>query len=177
MALFGFGIPDMKMKSDKTLPLEGHLEWIKQRRKQEEEGVEHVLVPQRFDVLFGRGKRIPTHTGNLRAGHLVEMHREEYEAVGRVEKTRIAEKIVQMVKESNGRFLKQDGCGWLEVSDEAARDKVSHFFRRLRSVATSKGDKTASAKSKKSRVRSGPDKETMDGPDSDQQKRRKGMES
>jgi hypothetical protein len=34
-----------------------------------------------------------------------------------------------MVKITTGRFLKDDGAGWVEIPDEVARFKVSHCFR------------------------------------------------
>ena len=62
------------------------------------------------------------------------MHRAEYEAVGKFQKTIVAERIVNMIRESLGRFLKwEKDKGWVEVDDEAAREKISHFFRHLRS--------------------------------------------
>ena len=118
-ALFSFGIPDVGLNpNDNSLPVKGHLEWIKRRRRLEAKAGGNdtnnnnnnklmVIVPRRNDVLFGRGKTIATHTGNLRVGHFVDTHRQAYETAGKAEKTRIAEKIVALVKESNGRFLKQ----------------------------------------------------------------------
>jgi hypothetical protein len=92
-------------------------------------------VPRRFDVLFGRG---PTseHTGNRRALLIVEMHRPLYERAGKFQKTQIAARIVHLIHQSHGRFLKKEnnsGC-YYEVDDEMAREKISHFFRRLREI-------------------------------------------
>jgi hypothetical protein len=64
------------------------------------------------------------------------MHQEEYEKADKSEKTEIALRIVSMIHESFGRFLKWEKEGWVEVDEEAAREKISHFFRHLRSRAS-----------------------------------------
>jgi hypothetical protein len=94
-----------------------------------------VVVPRRFDVLFGKGAIIAQHTGNLRALHIVEMNRKLYESVDRNEKTRVAQSIVDLINTSYGRFLKEEGkSGWQEVENHVAREKISHYFRRLREM-------------------------------------------
>lgn len=119
-----------------------HREWLHVRRAQEQEMLKStasgVILPRRFDVLFGRGKNTREHTGNLRAGHLVEMFHDEYEKAGKFEKTEVAQRIVGMIHDSFGRFLKWEANGWVEVDDEAAREKISHFFRHLRSKKPAK---------------------------------------
>lgn len=133
-----YGIPthDHPILPDGKLNLTYHKEWLQVRRAQETQGCDasmgEVLLPRRFDVLFGRGKSSREHTGNFRAMHLVEMHRHDYEKAGKLEKTEIAERIVGMIQESYGRFLKWEANGWVEVDHAAAREKVSHFFRQLR---------------------------------------------
>ena len=131
-----------------SLSLEYHKEWLNNRRMQEEsksnaesnndevDDGNIIMLPRRFDILLGRGKYTREHTGNLRAVHLVEMHRAEYERAGKFAKTTIAEKILQLIHEANGRFLKWENYGWVEVDDKVARDKISHFFRHLRSKTT-----------------------------------------
>jgi hypothetical protein len=66
------------------------------------------ITPRKFDVLFGRGRTTRNHVGNLRCAHLVEMHQLEYEKCSKSEKTELAKRIVTMIKECNGRFLKKD---------------------------------------------------------------------
>lgn len=137
-----YGIPtqDHPVGPNGELSLAYHQEWLQIRQIQEEESQDGsspgVLVPRKFDVLFGRGKNTREHTGNLRANHLVEMHQEEYERAGKFEKTKVANRLVTMIHESYGRFLKWETTGWVEVGDEVAREKISHFFRHLRSKAT-----------------------------------------
>ncbi|VEU33822.1 unnamed protein product [Pseudo-nitzschia multistriata] len=145
---------------DKCILLEnGHLgmawynQWIRLRGVAEVEMVassgtattprtiDTTIVPKKFDVLFGRGRNTREHCGNLRCAHLVEMHQLEYENCSKPQKTALALKIVDMVKECGGKFLKKDRkYGWQEVPDTAAREKVSHFFRHLRSTKSSADD-------------------------------------
>jgi hypothetical protein len=117
-----------------------HMEWLKKRRNEHQEEVasdtDRVMVPAPFDVLFGRGKLIQEHVGNQRYRKIVESYRERYEQALKVEKTYIAKEIVQIVKDSGGRFLKSANVGWTEVSTDIAREKVSHSFRNRR-IATS----------------------------------------
>ena len=157
-----YGIPTEALPLDEegNLTLDHHLNWIEQiRAKEAAEALQDsttvgikpssiVMVPRRFDVLLGRGKTIAEHTGNLRAFHIVEMNRQRYERAGKYEKTQIAEKIVHMIQESYGRFLKRDqgddhnggeigtigSYCWIETTTEEARDKISHCFRRLREL-------------------------------------------
>lgn len=91
---------------------EWHHEWLRSREAIEKESAnggdesDVIVVPRRFDVLFGRGKNTREHTGNLRCSHLVEMSRPKYENANKYQKTEIAERIVSIIHESYGRFLK-----------------------------------------------------------------------
>ena len=67
---------------------------------------------------------------------LIDMHISEYEeAKGRAAKTEVFEKIIRIIHQSNGKFLKEDlssknKAGWEEVVDlSTVRNKVSHAFR------------------------------------------------
>jgi hypothetical protein len=66
-----------------------------------------ITIVRKFDVLFGKGKT-REHVGNLRCAYLVEQHEIEYEDANKIDKTQIANKIVNIVKGNNGRFLKKD---------------------------------------------------------------------
>ena len=171
--LMTFGIPRNAFPVDPfgSVETKSHLNWLKAKRKQEAMAAVHVIpadvatlakgdgitenkasesslipVPKRMDVLLGRGKVIQEHPGNLRYRHLIETSRERYERSSKFEKTAVAEVIVRMIKESNGRFSKQDddGTGWVVVSDEIAREKVAHAFRNRRKVKNG-GSKAAKA--------------------------------
>ena len=89
-----------------------------------------IAVPKHEDVILGRGNK--NHYGNMRFREIIDSHREQYEASDKAGKTSISELIVQQVKERGGRFLKNDVGGWTELSDAAARYKVSHRFRNMR---------------------------------------------
>ena len=130
-----YGIPTQMLPFDSTgaeILFELHRQWLQKQRYQETSSKEYIMVPRRFDVLFGKGKTISEHTGNLRAAHLVEMYRQKYELANKFEKTEIAERIVGIIHESYGRFLKLEEGGWVEVDHDTARNKISHFFRRMR---------------------------------------------
>jgi hypothetical protein len=89
-----------------------------------------VLEPTDSDVIFGRGKGIQIHPGNVRLRKLIDSTRPKYEGAKLSEKTSIADQLVQHIKGSGGSFLKKgDGDGWIEVADETAREKISHAFR------------------------------------------------
>jgi hypothetical protein len=111
-----FGIPVTKdiLEPDGSVSVEYHHEWLKSRQaveeasKKDDEESDVIVVPRRFDVLFGRGKFTREHTGNLRCSHLVEMNRQKYEQANKYQKTEIAERIVSIIHESYGRFLKWD---------------------------------------------------------------------
>ena len=113
-----------------------HNQWLQAVRASEAniaiEDDTTILIPRRFDVVFGRGRGNRDRTGNLRAAHLVEMHSSKYEQANKHKKTEIAERIVTIIHESYGRFLKWQTEGYVEVSHETAREKVSHMFRHFR---------------------------------------------
>jgi len=144
-----FGIPTdcSPMQKDGSWSTMWHIEWLSIHRTREEEEEasrvggnetnknDSIIVPRRFDVLFGRGKIAKTHTGNLRVFFICEMNYSRYESelTGKYGKTEMAEQIVNIIHESGGRFLKPENGGWVEVNDDAAREKISHYFRHLRS--------------------------------------------
>lgn len=133
---FGISVSDPSpfQEVDGNLSVEWHEKWLKLRLAIEEaDGCSvDTLFPRRFDVLFGKGKTIREHTGNLRAGHLVAMWQSEYDKANKYKKTEIAERIVEIVQESHGRFLKSGDYGWFEVEHDTAREKVSQWFRQQR---------------------------------------------
>jgi hypothetical protein len=94
-----------------------------------------MLEPTLRDVLCGRGKPFQDHPGNLRLHKIVNRHQEKYLSSRRYNKLAITEDIVEEIKKpGNGeaaRFLKrsEDMSCWLEVSDDIAREKVSHALR------------------------------------------------
>lgn len=117
--------------------------WEKQRRHERMSSkVVRVIVPGRNDVLLGKGIPIQTHIGNIRYRQLVSDCKDTYERSTYTQKKQITEEIVDLVKQSGGRFLKDDGAGWLEAEDEVARLKVSRSFRGIR-ASTKKEEEDA----------------------------------
>ena len=106
------------------------------------------IIPEQYDVLFGKGKKTMKHTGNVTMYQMIELSQHRYEKATKFVKTEIAEQIVSAIHESEGRFLKWNknkskqksqpassdkDTGYYEVVDHtAAREKVSHYFRHLR---------------------------------------------
>jgi hypothetical protein len=149
--LMTFGIPvdDYPISSDMVLNRKKHLEWVQARRFLEVSASSStdnsarcgvpavmVLVPKSTDILFGRGRSIREHPGNLRFVLLVESYMDRYEGLElRNEKTVFTQEAVFKIKSMGGRFLKQEaGVFWQEVDDELARDKVSYTLRSRRST-------------------------------------------
>ena len=52
--------------------------------------------------------------------------------ISKQEKSVLARLIIKMVHETTGRFLKDEGEGWVEIDETQARAKVAHSFRNLR---------------------------------------------
>lgn len=84
------------------------------------------------DVLFGRGKHHRSHSGNETMRKLSSGLRHVYDkCIDRDQKTDITRYIVDTIRHNGGRFLKykKEDRRWYAVSDEEARQKVSHVMR------------------------------------------------
>jgi hypothetical protein len=79
--------------------------------------------------LLGKGRVAQEHCGNKRFRDLIDSYRDEYNVASKYDKTAMTEKMVDLVKQSSGRFWKDDGVGWVQAPDHVARFKVSHCFR------------------------------------------------
>ena len=150
-----FGIPTWAspMQPDGTWLSAWHREWLETHRIREERedalsvslanpvsrvGSETTddndsVVVGRFDVTLGKSTKAREHTGSRRASHLCEMFYDQYQRANKYQKTEIAERIVQMIRESGGRFIREENDEWVEVDDMVARAKIAHFFRYKRS--------------------------------------------
>lgn len=102
-----------------------------------------IECPNHTDVLFGRGRPIMRHPGNAMLRSVVQSRVVEYaNAKTKKETTDITWSVVRILKGKYGaRFLKEeniesDGLGWVEVSNETARQKVRIAFRDLRTKIT-----------------------------------------
>lgn len=83
------------------------------------------------DVLFGRGGATNNHIGNKKFRTVVAQHQAEYLGARKRDKAFIARKIVGIVRERGGRFLRRDrnnGC-WSEVGERKATEKTSQALR------------------------------------------------
>eukprot|EP00339_Tiarina_fusa_P026309 CAMPEP_0117083640 /NCGR_PEP_ID=MMETSP0472-20121206/58883_1 /TAXON_ID=693140 ORGANISM="Tiarina fusus, Strain LIS" /NCGR_SAMPLE_ID=MMETSP0472 /ASSEMBLY_ACC=CAM_ASM_000603 /LENGTH=579 /DNA_ID=CAMNT_0004812337 /DNA_START=121 /DNA_END=1861 /DNA_ORIENTATION=+ len=133
-----FGLPTeaLPVTADGEPKNKSHRQWLKTRSKQESDPQFRsdlfIVVPNRLDVLFGRGKPIQEHFGNIRYHSLLDYYQNAYERSKKFEKMQISQRVVDTVHAFVGRFLKQEGSGWVEVDDLVARDKVSHAFRTRR---------------------------------------------
>jgi hypothetical protein len=144
--------------------------WEKRRTLERMKGnVVRIGVPGQHDVLLGRGKGYQQYIGNLRYRHLIEELSTQYESASNTEKKELTEEVVRKIKETSGRFLKEDSAGWAEVGDGVARFKVSHAFRSMRTTTAHNkdGKKTDDhKKSKQPNRRSNSDKKESSAPSS-----------
>ena len=115
-----------------------------------------VCVPSRNDVLFGRGKRYQNHIGNQRFRKLIDDCLSTYDKASKEQKTKIAQEIVGIVHQARGRFLKDDGAGWVQVTDlHMLRSKVAHAFRGLRSQKQMQASQAAKAAARRDQANLG----------------------
>ncbi len=137
--LMTFGIPNraIPIAFNGSLRLDAHRDYVRKMKMADEvnDGIDRIILPLKYDVLLGRGKPLQKYSGNLNYHYIVESYHERYEAAEKGEKSKLAMEIVQKIYAQGGRFLKQDAAGWIAISDEAARSKVSHTFRNHRIAA------------------------------------------
>jgi len=148
-ALQSFGIHSDQIpvnSSSGKLKTKQHLKWLELRRLKEESLKHHghefdriIECPKQTDVLFGRGRPIMRHPGNAILRSVVQLKLEEYSgAKSKKQTTDVTWEVVRILKNQFGaRFLKEEniennGLGWIEVSNEIARQKVRIAFRDLR---------------------------------------------
>eukprot|EP00934_Nitzschia_sp_Nitz4_P001878 Nitzschia sp. Nitz4//scaffold72_size95085//15730//17157//NITZ4_004746-RA/size95085-processed-gene-0.80-mRNA-1//1//CDS//3329557333//1878//frame0 len=95
-----------------------------------------IRTPTQFDVLLGRGRSVYAHAGNVHLRNLVMEHAAQYDGAVFLDKKRVANLVLALIKARTGRFLRSDGDTWEEVDDETALKKVAHAFRTFRAVTT-----------------------------------------
>jgi hypothetical protein len=108
---------------------------------QESSAEEDIVIPNNFDILSGRGRRIQTNLGNVLLHQIVDLHRGRYNTAPRSERRDIAENIVRALYANGNRFLSRvvgtAGLlpeGWNAISHDEAIDKVAHCFRSRRRI-------------------------------------------
>lgn len=90
-----------------------------------------INKPLHTDIICGRGKMTTSHPANRRFRQLIDTHKFSYQnSKRRDEKTKITCDLVDKLL-SEGRFILFDPKTklWHEVSEEYAREKVSHSLR------------------------------------------------
>ena len=114
------------------------------------------------DVLCGRGGLTNSQIGNKHYRQIVADHQNEYLNARKRDKITIAKRIVAIVQENGGRFLKRsnDGESWVPVSDKKAQEKTSQALRegldvRNNKIRESKQIRRESASAKRSSVATG----------------------
>ena len=110
--------------------------WLEGQRRNERRDMPKrncVYVPGSFDVLFGKGSPLQNHIGNVKLRGLISDCKKTYEKTEKGRKHEVSRAVMDIVKESSGLFLRQDGDNaWIVVDDVAAELKVSTLFRSLR---------------------------------------------
>jgi hypothetical protein len=143
--LMTFGIPPatIPVHDDGSLDLQHHHAWLAKLKVDENlssspspQPVE-VNPPGPWDVIMGRGLRGRKSPGNQLLKLLLEERREEYDNASRVDKAVIVKEIYTIMHRRGCRFLAPTSVDkadfeWMEVTEEAARDRIGHGFRNLR---------------------------------------------
>jgi len=83
------------------------------------------------DVLCGRGGATNNHIGNKRFRAVVAEYQNEYLLARKKDKVLIARRVVDRIKQNNGRFLKRASGSdvWAEVTYKKATEKTSQALR------------------------------------------------
>jgi hypothetical protein len=86
-----------------------------------------------LDIVCGRGAPTNFHYGNQVFRELVEDHQTSYLCAKRSDKPHIAMKLIDLVKASNGRFVRRqrtaEGLIWQEINDKGAYEKICQALR------------------------------------------------
>jgi len=92
-----------------------------------------IVIPSKYCVLTGRGRPFQSFSGNVHLFEHIAACKDAHGALDkqRREKTDLSKRIVRLVQDKGGKFLKRVGPGWMEVNDDLARTKVSMGFRNI----------------------------------------------
>jgi hypothetical protein len=105
----------------------------KLRKHQHQQNITDEMVTEinTNDVLCGRGGATNNHDGNRRFRSTVTEHQPEYLEARKKDKAVIARRIVRIIRERGGRFLRRDeNTGeWIDVGDRKAVEKTSQALR------------------------------------------------
>ncbi|CAJ1937614.1 unnamed protein product [Cylindrotheca closterium] len=85
------------------------------------------------DILFGRGRLVQYHHGNVRFREFLDEHIEEYENLPRNQRRKASVGYTRELVSNGNRFLKENGNdGWIVCDFEEAVGKVLQFYRTSR---------------------------------------------
>ena len=124
-SLLGYGIPvDVFPSTDgMVIKKRNWNQWISKYMARDMEMAKNggvfsgIDLPSRNDVLWGKGRPIQHHPGNVQLRELVEDYLDEYQATHpSVDKMEIVHKVCSMIKARSGRFLQKDDDGWWRES-------------------------------------------------------------
>lgn len=103
----------------------------KRANKRSETTGKVVENPADFDILCGKDKTHAKSKGNQMFKERIEIMKVPYAAAStKQDKMKITKEIVAFMQLQFGsRFLKMEGDQWEEITEQAARDKVSHALR------------------------------------------------
>lgn len=92
-----------------------------------------ISAPAATDILCGKDKTFARHPANKTFRDMIVSYAQVYsKAVTKQSKMQLTKEIVTTLQQSyNARFLQPSRCGrgWVEISDQVARDKTSHALR------------------------------------------------
>ena len=107
------------------------------------------------DVLSGRGGGTNLHPGNRHYRDLILSHRRTYDIASKSKKPNVSRKIVQMIRDSGGRFLRKEKDGlYYDIGDDSAREKTSQALRHRTFEMRNKEDPSRQKPSKDKGMRS-----------------------
>lgn len=143
LVTFGIPVQSLPITHRGDIKTVNHNKWL--LRQQVRENVlkktgnfSGIDTPGRNDILLGRGKPFHEHPGNVKMRHLVSIYAATYRNAPNGEKSTVAEKVLQVLKNNqSNHFLKRDEDGWwMEVPDDEARERIAQVFRTARSSKT-----------------------------------------
>ena len=101
------------------------------------------------DVLCQRGGLANTHEGNRRFLAAKESLQEEYFRTDKLQRTKVSQKLVDVVNAWGGRFLRRDDQGWYIVHNHVARTKAGQALRETYTAEDRKIKRARYAKKKR----------------------------
>ena len=84
------------------------------------------------DILFGRGRLVQFHPGNVEYRNFLEDHAEEHDTAPRTLRRKVAIDLTSQLIGRGLRFMQLTENEWVERNFEESVVKVSQFFRTLR---------------------------------------------